>query len=265
MKTKRSTMVAMAAAFAAAMAMGEAAQAVDCVGIGGVDAAGDCTLSQVFVCAGNTTVDIPGNLTITGTGAITCGSNALDLNVGGNLLVMAGGAITADGSDGGASHEFTYGNLPVGRRTAAAHIIKRKSIEKPTTGGCLGSEIPRIEETPSGGDPIMKTKRSTMVAMAAAFSAALALGDAAQAQLNCTDIGGVEAAGTCTLSMAFDCTVNPTHIVIPGNFTIAVSGAIDCGSNDLNLDVGGDLNVLSGGVIAADGSDGGAGGDGGYG
>ncbi len=64
MKTKRSTTVAMAAAFVAAMALGEAAQAVDCVGIGGVDAAGDCTLSVAFVCVANTNVVIPGDLTI---------------------------------------------------------------------------------------------------------------------------------------------------------------------------------------------------------
>ena len=80
MKTKRSTMVAMTAAFAAALAMGEAAQALDCADIGGKPSGADCTLSVEFVCAGNTQVDIPGDLTITGTGAITCGSNDLDLN-----------------------------------------------------------------------------------------------------------------------------------------------------------------------------------------
>ena len=91
----------MLAVFVAALALGEAAQADTCEDISGTDVAGDCTLSLVYNCDEDTNVVIPGDLTITGTGAINCGSFDLDLDVGGDLNVQSGGAITANGSDGG--------------------------------------------------------------------------------------------------------------------------------------------------------------------
>ncbi len=98
-------------------------------------------------------------------------------------------------------------------------------------------------------------------AMLAAFVGALALGEAAQAQLNCTDISGTPSGDNCTLDVPFECSGN-THIVIPGDLTITSDGAITCGSNDLDLDVGGNLEVQTGGAITANGSDGGGGADG---
>jgi hypothetical protein len=88
------------------------------------------------------------------------------------------------------------------------------------------------------------------------------------AALNCTDIGGTDAAGTCTLSSVYACT-GATSITIPDNLVITSSGAISCdgtsgssptaGSN-LTLTVGGDLTVA--GAISSNGGAGAAGGSG---
>ena len=89
---------------------------LSCVDIGGVDDQfGRCTLSEVFDCTGNTTIDIFGDLIILNTGGILCrGSDAgvrpgaglsgdrgfnVTINVVGNLIVE--GFISADGGTGG--------------------------------------------------------------------------------------------------------------------------------------------------------------------
>ena len=88
------------AAFVAALALGQAAQAEDCTDIGGMDDGnGNCTLSVEYVCTGNVNIMIPGDLTIEDGGAITCGSFNLDLDVGGDLDLQSGGEITANGTD----------------------------------------------------------------------------------------------------------------------------------------------------------------------
>lgn len=85
----------------------------DCLAIMGTDlGSGNCELSTIFNCSADTTVNIPGNLTITAAGGINCsgddgptgaaGSPGFDLtlNIGGNLTVD--GFIFADGGAGGA-------------------------------------------------------------------------------------------------------------------------------------------------------------------
>ena len=46
--------------------------------------------------------------------------------------------------------------------------------------------------------------------------------------LTCTNIGGVDVSGNCTLSTVFTCTTSPTTVTIPGNFTITATGGINC-------------------------------------
>ncbi len=156
MKTKRSTMVAMTAAFAAAMAMGEAAQALDCKDIGGVPSGDDCTLSQEYECTGNTQIDIVGSLAIDGTGAITCGSNHLLLNVGGNLVVADGGSITANGSDGGAA-AMAIRAFPV---TPAIPVTPVTAVCVPTVNP-VRQALPARWVTPAATQPLRATLSST--------------------------------------------------------------------------------------------------------
>src|SRR5262245_20187104 len=75
--------------------------------IGGVDVAGDCTLSANYDCTADTIINIPGSLTITAGFGIDCSGTDgalatpgvagfdLTLNVGGDLIVQ--GFMSTDG------------------------------------------------------------------------------------------------------------------------------------------------------------------------
>jgi uncharacterized repeat protein (TIGR01451 family) len=92
--------------------------------------------------------------------------------------------------------------------------------------------------------------------------------------LNCSDIGGVDTFGDCTLSSTYVCTAD-TVIDIPGNFTVDGSGLIFCngaignsGSECTDGDIGFNLTINVGGDFDHNGlilSDGGQGGNGGAG
>src|SRR5262249_28842436 len=92
----------------------------------------------------------------------------------------------------------------------------------------------------------------------------------ASAQLSCTDIGGTDVSGNCTLAAVFVCGASPVTISIPGNFTILAGAGINCagtnagtGANgtpgkSLTINVGGNLDVA--GFVSVNGGAGGAGG-----
>lgn len=66
--------------------------------------------------------------------------------------------------------------------------------------------------------------------------------------LTCTDIGGTDVGGDCTLDAWYFCT-DDTTVTIPGDFTITGDGAIICGDDadadgdNLTIDVGGDMTI----------------------
>jgi hypothetical protein len=99
--------------------------------------------------------------------------------------------------------------------------------------------------------------------------------------VSCTDIGGTDVGGDCTLNSVFDCNANLV-VDIPGNLTIGPGAGIDCTGTDgngmagspgfnLTLNVTGDLiladddgvvDPMLGGFLLTDGGSGGAGGTG---
>jgi len=83
--------------------LSSSAQGLTCEQIGGSkDGSGNCSLTEVFDCTADTTIDIAGNFTVNG--AINCDGGAgnpcnnLTVNIGGDLSVA--GAITASGANG---------------------------------------------------------------------------------------------------------------------------------------------------------------------
>ncbi len=95
-----------------AVGMTSQAQALTCTDVGGVDAAGDCTLSVPFVSAADFTLTIPGDLVMANGGSLNCndpavppGASACNITVsaGGDMEMQAGSAIRAENTVGGGS------------------------------------------------------------------------------------------------------------------------------------------------------------------
>src|SRR6185369_17730552 len=126
----------------------------------------------------------------------------------------------------------------------------------------------------------MSSKVRCLEALGVALALVLALSGPARAVhcaaeaggLSCTDIGGTDVGGDCTLTATtFTCTA-ATIINIPGSLTIDAASGINCrgangglGTNGmvgfaLSLNVGGDLIVD--GFLITDGGTGGSGGTG---
>jgi hypothetical protein len=145
MTRKLSLAMVVIAALVLAVGMPGQASAATCAAVGGIEAAGNCTINTALTAPCPFDLTVPGDLLITGTGSITCndvpGPNAspITISVGGDMEMQAGSAIRAENVNSGGSG----GNITL---TVGGDFTMRGP------GGALGGAVISSSKISGAGD-----------------------------------------------------------------------------------------------------------------
>jgi hypothetical protein len=159
---KVSLTVVVVAALILAVGMPGQASALTCTAVGGVDNAGDCTISTPITAFCPFVLTVTGDLLITGTGSISCndpispgdpGASDITITVGGDMEMQAGSAILAENNHGG-------GNGGKITLTVAGDFTMRGP--SPTKPGAVISSRDTGSATGVAGDIRIKVGNSTV-------------------------------------------------------------------------------------------------------
>jgi hypothetical protein len=99
-----------------------------------------------------------------------------------------------------------------------------------------------------------KMTRKLSLAMVVVGALVLAMGMPGQAAAaTCTDVGGFDVAGDCTISTPIT-GICPFNLTVPGDLKITSAGSITCSdpAAPITIDVGGDMEMLAGSAIRAE-------------
>jgi hypothetical protein len=238
--------------------------ALDCAQINGTPSGDDCTLDATYECTGATVVDILGNLTITSTGEILCGSDDLTLNVGGDFTLEAGGEISANGADG--TNGSTGSNGTGGAAGASGQAADGQACTggMPGQPGGTGSAGGACTDATSAGDIAITYAGAGSIAGTISTDGAQGGNGGAGGMGGIGGSGGPGGPGGATFPPGCDGALGGA-----GGAGGAGSTGCTCsagGSITINAQLPGDLDLA--GTLRADGGDGsngGPGGDGGLG